>query len=63
MLPRLFGCQRRHLHLRALLQHRSALAPLGVFASLWVANPRKGRLRPLTPKKLPLAKNAKALVY
>ena len=25
---------------------RSALAPLGVFASLWVANPRKGRLSP-----------------
>jgi hypothetical protein len=24
---------------------RSALAPLGVFASLWVANPRKGRIR------------------
>ena len=23
----------------------SALASLGVFASLWVANPRKGRLR------------------
>ena len=35
-----------HPRLRALLLlHRSALAPLGVFAFLWVANPRKGRIR------------------
>ena len=45
-LPRRFGLWQFHPRLRALLLlHRSALAPLGVFASLWVANPRKGRIR------------------
>ena len=37
---------------------RSALAPLGVFASLWVANPRKGRLSP-PRREIEATKNVK----
>lgn len=45
-LPRLFGRRRFHHRLRTLLlPHRSALAPLSVFASLWGTNPRKWRIR------------------